>query len=119
MKRTFATTGALVLIAAGFAAACSSSSSNASGSASTSAAPGTTAITKASFVEQANAICKQLDSDAATDKTIGAATLSVGAAALVTGVVLIAVGKPKPAAAAKARVEPWFGGTSAGLRGTF
>ena len=68
---------------------------------------------------------QSLDNTAATDKTIGAVALGIGGAALVTGVVLLVVGKPKPAAAAlpaaasKASIEPWFGGTSGGLRATF
>jgi hypothetical protein len=61
----------------------------------------------------------QQDSDAAKQKTIGVIGLGVGAAALAGGVALIVVGKPKPAAPAKASVEPWFDGSSVGLRGSF
>jgi hypothetical protein len=61
------------------------------------------------------------DSSAASQKTVGTAILAVGGAALVTGVVLIVVGKPKPGAAAPAAatVTPWFTGTAGGLLGTF
>jgi hypothetical protein len=47
------------------AAACGSSSTNADTGAvgTTTAAPTTTEVTKASFVEQANAVCKQLNTD--------------------------------------------------------
>ncbi len=58
-----------------------------------------------------------LDQSAASQKTIGSLGVAVGGAALVTGVVLIVVGKPKPANAAG--IEPWFGGSAGGLRGTF
>lgn len=62
----------------------------------------------------------QLDSDAAKQKTIGVVGLAVGGVALAAGVTLIVLGKPKGAAPAKgASVEPWFDGTSVGLRGRF
>lgn len=73
---------------------------------------------------QVNAI-KQLDSDAASQKTIAAIGLGAGGLALGGGVLMILLGKPKaapPAAAPPARkasVEPWFDGSSLGLRGSF
>lgn len=62
-----------------------------------------------------------LDKDAASQKTIGVIGLAAGGVALAGGVVLIILGKPKPAAAPEktASVEPWFDGTSFGLRGRF
>jgi hypothetical protein len=75
-------------------------------------------------VAAAKATINADDKDAANQKTIGAIGLAVGGAALVTGVVLIVIGKPKPAAAAaapppRASVTPWFSGTAGGLRGEF
>ena len=62
-----------------------------------------------------------LDKSAASQKTIGAVGLIGGGVALAAGVVLVVLGKPKPAAppAAKASVEPWFTGTGGGLSGRF
>lgn len=59
-----------------------------------------------------------LDKKAASSRTIGIIGLAAGGVAIAGSVVLIVLGKPKPAAT-KASVEPWFGGTSAGLRGQF
>jgi hypothetical protein len=61
----------------------------------------------------------QLDKDAAKQKTIGVIGLAAGGAALAGGVTLFLLGKPKHGSANKAGVEPWFGGTSFGLRGAF
>ena len=60
-----------------------------------------------------------LDKTAAQDKTIGAAGVAVGAAALATGVVLIVIGKPAGGTSPRASVVPWFSGTAGGLRGEF
>lgn len=63
-----------------------------------------------------------LDSRAARQKTIGTIGLAVGGVALAGGVVMLILGKPHAPAAQppkKASVEPWFGGNSLGLRGTF
>lgn len=60
----------------------------------------------------------ELDKQAATSRTIGVIGLAVGGVAIAGGVTLIVLGKPKPAPA-KASIEPWFGGTSGGLRGQF
>ncbi len=57
------------------------------------------------------------DNTAAHDKTIGAIAIPVGAAALVTGAVLIVIGKPK--SATRTGVVPWFTGTAGGLQGEF
>ena len=63
---------------------------------------------------------QQLDKDAASQKTIGVIGLVAGGVALAGGVTMLIVGKPKAAPApAKASIEPWFGGASAGLRGQF
>lgn len=63
---------------------------------------------------------QQLDKDAASQKTIGVIGLVAGGVALAGGVTMLIVGKPKAAPApTKASIEPWFGGTSAGLRGQF
>jgi len=59
-----------------------------------------------------------LDKTAAQDKTIGVVGISVGVAALAAGAVLIAIGKPRPAAS-QAHVTPWFSGTAGGLAGQF
>lgn len=61
---------------------------------------------------------EDLDSQAASAGTIGIIGLAAGGVALATGVTLIIVGKPK-APSTKASVEPWFDGTSGGLRGRF
>ncbi len=58
-----------------------------------------------------------LDKTAAQDKNIGGVALGVGAAALVTGAVLIVIGKPRPAS--QASVTPWFTGTAGGVAGQF
>jgi hypothetical protein len=61
-----------------------------------------------------------LDKKAASSRTIGIIGLAAGGVAIAGSVVLIVLGKPRPAAApTKAGVEPWFGGASAGLRGRF
>jgi hypothetical protein len=61
------------------------------------------------------------DQAAPKDKTLGAAFLGIGGAALVTGVALIIVGKPKPPPASSSAIHltPWFSGTAGGFRGTF
>jgi hypothetical protein len=59
------------------------------------------------------------DQTAAKDKTIGGVLVGVGGAALVAGVALLIVGKPKPAAAPRAHIVPYFTGTGGGLRGSF
>jgi hypothetical protein len=61
-----------------------------------------------------------LDQSAAQQKTGGVVGLGIGGAALVAGVVLLAIGKPRPAQApAAATVAPFFSGDAAGVRGTF
>jgi hypothetical protein len=69
------------------------------------------------------------DQDAVNNKNIGVAVLAVGGAALVGGVTMIIVGKPRPRAAATASsrgapwssvsMAPWFAGTSGGVLGKF
>lgn len=60
-----------------------------------------------------------LDS-ANTLATVSTVTLIVGGAALVAGVITLFVPKPSAnASPAQARIEPWIGLGSAGLRGTF
>lgn len=62
--------------------------------------------------------------DFQTARNVSVATLAIGGAAVVTGVVLVVLGsKAKPAAATPTttslHIEPWIGIGSAGLHGTF
>jgi hypothetical protein len=66
----------------------------------------------------AAAILNPLDATTAHDKTIGGVAVGIGAAALVTGAVLIAIGKPRQAAA-QGSLTPWFSGTAGGVAGQF
>jgi hypothetical protein len=51
--------------------------------------------------------------------TISTVTLIVGGAGVAAGVITLFVGKPSTAAPTQARIEPWIGLGSAGVRGTF
>ena len=78
------------------------------------------AKTKAEQADLSTGGVHTLDGTAASQKTIGAVGLSAGGAALAAGVVLIVIGKPKPATTGAApSISPWFSGTAGGLAGTF
>jgi hypothetical protein len=63
---------------------------------------------------------KSDDSTASSSKTLGAVLVPIGGAALVAGVALIVIGKPKPpAATSSVQITPWFSGTGGGFRGSF
>jgi hypothetical protein len=59
------------------------------------------------------------DSDANSAATLSWVSYGVGAAGLVTGVVLLWASHGKPAAAQSGQVIPWFGQRAAGVRVTF
>ena len=59
-----------------------------------------------------------LDS-ANTLATVSTVTLIVGGAVAAAGLITLFVGKPSAPSPAQARIEPWIGLGSAGLRGTF
>ncbi len=56
---------------------------------------------------------------ASTLATISTVTLIVGGAGVAAGIITLFVGKPSTPAPTQARVEPWIGLGSAGIRGTF
>jgi hypothetical protein len=64
---------------------------------------------------------RRLEADSSDAKTRAAIVLSVGGAAIVTGIVLLVVApsSSSDAASKSARVTPWVGYRSAGLAGRF